>query len=115
MRGSRRKKQGIAADTPRSKFARAGEKARPQEVSKGGGEEKALERQIEEKRSALRASITAFVTPSEQASEDVFMDGLLGQVDAFRQALEGAPPHREALFPKSRRAKQCCNELRLRD
>lgn len=88
VRGLRKKKQGIAGEAPRSKFARAVERARPQEMSKGGGEEKALERQIEEKRSALRASIAAFAPPSEQASEDVLMDGLLGQVDAFRQALD---------------------------
>ena len=88
VRSLRRKKQGIVAETPRSKFARAVEKARPQEMSKGGGEEKALERQIEEKRSALRASIAAFAPQSEQADENVFMDGLLGQVDMFRQALE---------------------------
>ena len=84
----RRKKQGIVDETPRSKFARAVEKARPQDISKGSGEEKTLERQIEEKRSALRASAAAFAPPSEQANEDVLMDGLLGQVDTFRQALE---------------------------
>ena len=88
VRGLKRKKQGTVAETPRSKFARAVEKARPQEMSKGGGEEKALERQIEEKRSALRASIAAFAPSSEQADENVFMDGLLGQVDTFRKALE---------------------------
>ena len=90
VRGLRRMKQGVVAETPRSKFARAVEKARPQDMSKGGGEEKALERQIEQKRSALRASIDAFnpSSSSEQADENVFMDGLLGQVDTFRQALE---------------------------
>ena len=88
VRGLRRKKQGIVDETPRSKFARAVEKARPQDISKGSGEEKTLERQIEEKRSALRASAAAFAPPSEQANEDVLMDGLLGQVDTFRQALE---------------------------
>ena len=88
VRGLRRKKQGIVDETPRSKFARAVEKARPQDISKGSGEEKTLERQIEEKRSALRASAAAFAPLSEQANEDVLMDGLLGQVDTFRQALE---------------------------
>ena len=88
VRGLRRKKQGIVAEVPRSKFARAVEKARPQEMSKERGGEKALERQIEEKRSALRASIAAFAPPSEKADENGLMDGLLGQVDTFRQALE---------------------------
>ena len=88
VRALRRKKEGTTAETPRSKFARAVEKARPQQVSNGGGEEKALERQIEEKRSALRASAAAFATSRDPADEDALMDGLLGQVDAFRQALE---------------------------
>jgi hypothetical protein len=88
VRALRRKKEGTTAETPRSKFARAVEKARPQQVSNGGGEEKALERQIEEKRSALRASAAAFAPSGDPADEDALMDGLLGQVDAFRQALE---------------------------
>ena len=88
VRALRRKKEGTTAETPRSKFARAVEKARPQQVFNGGGEEKALERQIEEKRSALRASAAAFAPSGEPADEDALMDGLLGQVDAFRRALE---------------------------
>ncbi len=81
----------VVEESPRTKFAKAMEKARPQDVAKGGGEERALERQIEEKRSELRASASVFkgdVKSAEGVDEDAFMDGLLGQLDAFRNALE---------------------------
>ena len=81
----------VVEESPRTKFAKAMEKARPQDVAKGGGEERALERQIEEKRNALRASASAFkgdVKSAEGVDEDAVMDGLLGQLDAFRKALE---------------------------
>ena len=65
VRALRRKKEGTTAETPRSKFARAVEKARPQQVSNGGGEEKALERQIEENAalSRKRRGFCAFGRP----------------------------------------------------
>jgi SH3-like domain-containing protein len=73
-----------------TKFARAMGQARPQNTS-GGGEERELERQIREKRDALRESAVAFIGEGgggKDADEDELMAGLLGQLDAFRRALE---------------------------
>lgn len=84
-----RKEQRIEAGG--TKFARAMGQARPQNIPKGGGEERELDRQIAEKRDALRESAVAFIGESgvgKDADEDELMAGLLGQLDLFRQALE---------------------------
>lgn len=89
---SRRKKSApVAEQNPRTKFARAMEQARPQNLPKGGGEERELERQIEEKRAALRDSARAFIGEGSAgvgADEDALLDGLLTQLEALRKALD---------------------------
>lgn len=89
---SRRKKSAPAVEqTPRTKFARAMEQARPQNLPKDSGEERELERQIEEKREALRDSARAFIGEGSGgvgADEDALLDGLLTQLEGLRKALD---------------------------
>ncbi len=89
---TRRKKSApVTEPTPRTKFARAMEQARPQNLPEGGGEERELERQIEEKREALRDSARAFIGEGNGgvgADEDALLDGLLTQLEGLRKALD---------------------------
>jgi SH3-like domain-containing protein len=73
-----------------AKFARAMGQATPQNTPKGGGEERELDRQIGKKREELRESAVAFLGGGvgADADEDELMEGLLGQLDTFRKALE---------------------------
>ncbi len=87
----KRRKKKKSAEGSETKFARTMGQARPQNTAKGGGEERELDRQIGEKRAALRESTIAFIGDGglgKDADEDELMAGLLGQLDLFRRALE---------------------------
>jgi len=85
----KRGKKEKSRERGETKFARAMGQASPQNTPKGGGEERELDRQIGEKREALRESASAFLgATGGDADEDELMEGLLGQLDTFRRALE---------------------------
>ena len=80
------KEQGAKA--AKGKFAKEMRQSRGTGTS-GSGEEVELERQIQEKRAALRQSSAAFLGPNAfGAGEDAHMAQIMGQVETLRGALE---------------------------